>query len=230
MLIAAAELPAIFHLLAIMMIAVLGVSLLLLKVQRSLLVAYFICGVIIANSGVVDLIGGDENNKAMTQMAEIGVMLLMFVLGMEFSVRELKFLRHFAFIGGGAQMAICSVLAATVAKLCGLSWPAAILIGAGFGMSSTAVSLKSFQDMGLSSSAGARFALGIAIFQDLFIIAFLVFLPLLTPAPGVSTSLSSELISLLIKGAIFVVIAFVTARWIIPALLQAVARDRKSVV
>ncbi len=225
---AASSLPIFFHLLAIMLLAVVGVSLLLLRVQRSLLVAYFLCGVLIANVGLLDWLGGDESQMTVNQMAEFGVMLLMFVLGMEFSVRELKFLRRFALIGGGLQMLLCAGIAMIVAKWAGgFAWPAAIITGAALGMSSTAVSLKSFQDMGLAGSAAARLALGIAIFQDLFIIAFLVFLPLLTAAGGdASTSLGKELLTLLTRGAIFVGISLVAARYIIPQLLTAVAHTR----
>ncbi|NNE90151.1 MAG: hypothetical protein HKN23_00745 [Verrucomicrobiales bacterium] len=226
---AAGELPPLFTLLAVMLTAVVVVSLLLLKVQRSLLVGYFLCGVLIANSGLLDFLGeGEDPQEAVNQMAEFGVMLLMFVLGMEFSVSELRFLRRFALVGGGWQMALCGIAAMAVAKIGGLSWPAAAIIGVALAMSSTAVSLKTFQDMELSGSPGARFALGVAIFQDLFIIAFLVFLPLLTTAQdaGSDHSILYELGMLLARGAAFVVLAVISARWIIPHVLQAVAHTR----
>ncbi len=225
-LVAASEVPPLFALLAVMLTAVVMVSLLLLRVQKSLLVGYFGCGVLIANTGVVEALGGGDTHEAVQQMAEFGVMLLMFVLGMEFSVSELRFLRRFALVGGGLQMGICGIAALAVALLIGISWPGAIIIGVALAMSSTAVSLKTFQDMELSGSPGARFALGVAIFQDLFIIAFLVFLPLLLTSGDSEGGLLSELGMLVVRGGAFMALAWVNAKWVVPNVLHAVARTR----
>lgn len=227
---AAGSAPPLFALLAVMLGAVVVVSLLLLRVQKSLLVGYFGCGVLIANVGLIEGIGvAEDTQEAVHQMAEFGVMLLMFVLGMEFSVSELRFLRRFALVGGGMQMAICGVAALAIAKFTGMPWAASVVIGVAFAMSSTAVSLKTFQDMELSASPGARFALGVAIFQDLFIIAFLVVLPLLLNAgksAGEDGGLLKEMVLLLVRGATFVGLAWVNAKYVVPNLLHAVARTR----
>jgi len=92
-------------------------------------------------------------------------------------------------------------------------------------MSSTAISLKTFQDMELSNSRGARFALGVAILQDLFIIAFLVLLPLVL-GDGSNMPWTERLGWLALQGTGFVALAAVSAKWIIPAVLHAVARTR----
>ncbi|MCB1078962.1 MAG: cation:proton antiporter, partial [Verrucomicrobiae bacterium] len=183
------------------------------------------CGILIANSGLADSASGESSREAIQQMADFGVMLLMFVLGMEFSISELRFLRRFSFVGGGLQMAICTGLVLIVAKVSGLSWPAAIVLGVALAMSSTAVSLKTFQDMGLSGTPGARLALGVAIFQDLVIIVFLVLMPLLLGGNH-ETPLLEELAMLLGRGGVFVLLAWVLAKWVFPNLLHAVARTR----
>lgn len=219
--------PPLFALLAVMLVSVVLLSLLMLRVQRSLLVGYFLCGVVIANSGIIEWLGGGESHEMVRQMAEFGVMLLMFVLGLEFSISELKFLRRFALTGGGLQMAICAGFVLAIAKFSGLSWPAATVLGVALGMSSTAVSLKSFQDMDLSASPGARLALGVAIFQDLFIIAFLVFLPLLLQHGSGDRRLTLEIAMLVGRGTAFVILAWACARWIFPWLLHSVARTRQ---
>ncbi len=229
-LLAAAEgLPPLFTLLALMLTAVVGVSLLLLRLQQSLLAGYFLCGVLLANSGVLDLLGGGETEASISQMSEFGVMLLMFTLGLEFSLGELRYLRRQAFVGGGWQMGSCMALAAASAwAFANLPWAGIVLLAVALAMSSTAVSLKSFQDLGLESSPGARMALAVAIFQDLFIIVFFLFLPLLLNGGGGADepSLLARTGSLLGRGGLFVVLAGVSARWIIPALLHAVTRTR----
>ncbi len=224
---AAAEgIPPLFALLALMLAGVVLVSLLLLRLQQSMLAGYFICGVVIANSGVLDLLGGGESHERVSQMAEFGVVLLMFTLGLEFSLGELRFLRRLAFVGGGWQMGLCMLVAASASIAMHLPWQAAVIVSVALAMSSTAVSLKSFQDMGLEASPGARMALAVAIFQDLFIIVFFLFLPLLLTQPGVETALMPRLGSLALRGGLFVVLAGVAARWIIPWVLNAVSRTR----
>jgi len=215
-----------FSLLAIMFTAVVVVSLLLIRVRQSLLVGYFCCGIFIANTGIIQQLGGGDTQEAVQQMAEFGVMLLMFVLGMEFSISELRFLRRFALVGGALQMGLCILVATTVAKLIGVSWTGAIVVGVALAMSSTAVSLKTFQDMELSGSPGARLALGIAIFQDIFIIAFLVFLPLLLSANSAEEGVMVSLGMVVLRGSAFMVLAWINAKWVIPRLLHAVARTR----
>lgn len=223
---AADSLPPLFTLLAVMLTTVVIVSLLLIKLQQSLLAGYFICGIIVANSGVLDLLGGGESEERIAQMSEFGVMLLMFTLGMEFSLSDLRYVQRLAFLGGGLQLGLCGLAGGAVAWLSGMSPTASVLLAVVAAMSSTAVSLKSFQDLGLESSQGARMSLAVAIFQDLFIIAFFLFLPLLLNEGGEGESLGSRLVTLLGRGGLFVVIAGVAARWVIPTLLNAVTRTR----
>ncbi len=224
---ASASIPPLFALLALMLAGVVMVSLLLLKLRQSMLSGYFICGVLIANSGVLGLLGGGESHEQVSQMAEFGVELLMFTLGLEFSLGELRFLRRLAFVGGGWQMALCmGMVAAVSTALHFSSWQGVVLAAVALAMSSTAVSLKSFQDLGLEASPGARMALAVAIFQDLFIIVFFLFLPLLLPHEGVDTALMPRLGSLALRGGAFVILAGVAARWVIPWLLNAVTRTR----
>jgi CPA2 family monovalent cation:H+ antiporter-2 len=218
--------PPLFALLALMLAGVVLVSLLLLRLQQSMLAGYFICGVVIANSGVLGLLGGGESHERVSQMAEFGVILLMFTLGLEFSLGELRFLRRLAFGGGGWQMGLCMLIAAMAAICLGLAWQGATLVAFAFAISSTAVSLKSFQDLGLEASPGARMTLAVAIFQDLFIIVFFLFMPLLLPHEGAEQALLPRLGSLALSGGIFVILAGVAASWVIPWVLNAVTRTR----
>lgn len=226
-LLAAAEgLPPLFILLAVMLTAVVLVSLLLLRLQQSLLAGYFLCGVLIANSGILDLLGGGESGQGIAQMSEFGIMLLMFTLGLEFSLGDLRYLRRLAFAGGGWQMGLSIAIAGSGALLFGFTPAAALVLAVALAMSSTAVSLKSFQAMGQESSPGARMALAVAIFQDLFIILFFLVLPLLLPQGDAAEPWWQRVVSLLGRGGLFVLLAGVAARWVIPALLYAVSQTR----
>lgn len=226
-LLAAADLPPLFVLLAIMLMGVVLVSLLLLRLQQSLLAGYFICGIVIANSGVLDWLGGTSLQAGVVQMSDFGVMLLMFTLGLEFSLSELKYLRRLAFGGGSLQMGLCGFAGGALAiGFWGVGWQAAIVLAVVLAMSSTAVSLKTYQDLHLSTSPGARFALAVAIFQDLFIIVFFLIMPVLLPTAADAEPIWTRLTGLFMRGGLFVLLAIVFAKWIIPWLLGAVTRTR----
>jgi monovalent cation:H+ antiporter-2, CPA2 family len=220
------SLPPAFSLLAITLLGVVVVSLVLLKFRQSLLLAYFICGVTIANSGIMASLGG-EIVRDIPHLSEFGILLLLFTLGMEFSLGELRYLRRPAFLGGGLQIAITMVVALLAGWALRLQGAHLVVLTVSIALSSTAISVKVFQDHGLTANPGARFALAIAIFQDLFIIAFLVVLPLIfRGGNGDENEVATHFGWVAVKGICFVAAAFGLARWIIPRLLHAVARTR----
>ena len=225
---ATSSLPPMFSLLALMLVAVVGVSLLLLRLRQSLLVAYFLCGIAIANTGLMESMAGEGGKEAIDRMSEFGVMWLLFVIGMDFSLKELRHLQRYAFQGGAAQMALSMAAAgAATWAFFGFDWPQVVVVAVACALSSTAISVKLYQDMGIAASSGARLALGVAIFQDLFIIAFLVLLPALFPATGVDGgSTGTLLVFTLAKGIAFVGISWLLAKHVIPRVLHAVATTR----
>ena len=224
MTLAAADVSPMFSLLALMLVGVVVASLVLVHLRQSLLIAYFLCGVAIANTGLLESVAGESAWETVATMSDYGVMLLLFVLGMEFSLGELKHLRRFAFTGGSLQMAITMVAAgAATWAYFGLPWTQVTVVAVACALSSTAISVKMYQDMGIAASSGARLALGIAIFQDIFVIFFLVVLPaLMASGPG-PHELGPVLVGVVAKGVVFVGIAVVLARFVIPHLLHTVA-------
>ena len=227
LLLAATPIPPLFGLLAIMLVGIVVVSLVLIRMRQSLLIGYFLCGVFIANSGILEGMGTAETETRISQMAEFGVILLLFTLGLEFSLSELKFLRRLAFVGGSTQMALCALPVVVGAWWLGMGISQSMVLGVALALSSTAISLKTFQDMELGGSPGARLAIGIAIFQDLFVILFFLFLPVLFSAGSTnSVGLMPTLLGITGKGLLFVGVALALAHWVIPRLLHAVADTR----
>jgi CPA2 family monovalent cation:H+ antiporter-2 len=227
LLLAATPIPPLFGLLAIMLVGIVVVSLVLIRIRQSLLIGYFLCGVFIANSGILEGMGTAETETRISQMAEFGVILLLFTLGLEFSLSELKFLRRLAFVGGSTQMALCALPVVVGAWWFGMGISQSMVLGVALALSSTAISLKTFQDMELGGSPGARLAIGIAIFQDLFVILFFLFLPVLFSAGSAnSIGLMPTLLGITGKGLLFVGVALALAHWVIPRLLHAVADTR----
>ena len=226
MLLASADISPMFSLLALMLVGVVAASLLLLRLRQSLLVAYFLCGVAIANTGLLESVAGERARESVATMSDYGVMLLLFVLGMEFSLGELKHLRRYAFTGGTVQMLVTMAAAgAATWAYFGLGWAQVIVVAVACALSSTAISVKLYQDMGIAASSGARFALGVAIFQDIFVIFFLVILPALM-ATGVGGGLAPALVGVVAKGAAFLGISVLLARYVIPNVLHTVAMTK----
>ena len=220
---ASGETSPMFGLLTLVLLAVVVVSLILVKFRQSLLVGYFACGVILANSGALGLVGA-ESEETIRGLAELGIILLMFTLGVEFSVSEMKHLRRVALVGGGWQVGLVTLVAGGVALCFGVSPEVALAIAVAVALSSTAVSIKSFQDLGQPDSPGARVALGVAIFQDLLVIFFMIVLPPLLGAG--ENSMAGGLGLAVVKGAVFLGACLLFSRYGIPQLLHAVAQTR----
>ena len=208
-------LEPLFGLMTLVLAGVVVVALVLLRFKQSLLVGYFLCGVILANSGVLSAVGGDWDwEQEIDTIAQFGIILLMFTLGVEFSVAEIRHLRRVALVGGGWQVGLVTLIAGGCAMAFGAPWAAALAIGVAVALSSTAVSLKAFQDLGMPESPGARVALGIAIFQDVFVIFFMI---ILAPLLGTGErSMATGLGLAIVKGAVFLAIAWFLSRRGIP--------------
>ncbi|MFC4990854.1 cation:proton antiporter [Rubritalea tangerina] len=190
---AGGAIPPFFILLTVVLLAVVVVSLVLTRIKQSLLVGYFLCGILISNSGLLDWVGV-EQVEVIDALAEIGVVLLLFTLGIEFSLKEIKALQRPVFVGGGSQVGLCILLGIVGGMCLGLNISQAVLLGFALSLSSTAVSMKSFQELGLPESPQARTALGMAIYQDLAAIVFMVLLPPLLSEDGGSGAVFTALI------------------------------------
>ena len=157
-------------------------------------------------------------------LGDLGVILLMFTLGIEFSIGELRHLWRVSLFGGGLQVALCGVFGALVAHWAGLPGPETAVVAIAIALSSTAVAMKSFQDMGQPNNPGARSSLGIALFQDILVILFILILPAIYGA-GSSFPIGGIMWALT-KGILFLGAALLFGKYLNTPLLHAVARTR----
>ncbi|MCE9671009.1 monovalent cation:proton antiporter-2 (CPA2) family protein [Myxococcus stipitatus] len=136
---------------------------------------YLAAGAIIGPSGA-KLIGDVEN---VLHFSELGVVLLLFVIGLELQPTRLWGMRRDVFGMGGAQVVLTGALLAAVCLLCGLTPGAAIIAGFGLSLSSTAFALQLLAERNQLTTGYGRLAFGILLFQDLAVIPLLALLPLL---------------------------------------------------
>ncbi len=219
-----ANISPLFALLTLVLVLAVLFSLVLVKFKQSLLVGYLLSGVLIGNVGLLWLTGTDREAPVIANLAEIGVVLLMFTLGIEFSFAELRHLWRTALIGGGVQVAITAGIAGLTASACGFAPADSIVLGTAVALSSTAVAMKSFQDLGQQNNPGARASLGIALFQDIFVILMFLALPALYQegTDGVAWRIGSSIL----KGIAFLAGAWLLGQYGLTPLLHAVARTR----
>lgn len=219
-----ANISPLFALLTLVLVTAVLVSLTLVKFRQSLLVGYLLSGVLIGNAGLLWLTGTNRGDTVIPNLAEIGVVLLMFTLGIEFSIAELRHVWRTALIGGGLQVGLTAALAGLAARLFGFPVVDSVVLGIAVALSSTAVAMKSFQDLGQQTNPGARASLGIALFQDILVILLFLILPYFYQAPDGRLGLSIGLAVL--KGVLFLAGAWLIGRYGLTPLLHAVARTR----
>lgn len=135
------------------------------------IVGYILAGIVIGPAGL----GLIAESAALSSIGEIGVVLLLFALGLEFSFEKLVTLRKHVFGLGAAQVAVTTITVSLVASLIfDLAPVPAILIGGAVAMSSTAMCLKVLASANALGSAQGRLAIAVLLFQDLAAVAFLL--------------------------------------------------------
>ncbi len=182
-------------------------------------VAFILAGVIVG-PGALNII---ENPRSIQIMAEIGIIFLLFAIGLRFSLQEFFHLRWMVLGAGSLQVGLTILATAIITRLAGLPPPQAIFLGFLVAQSSTTVILKIIDAHGETSSPHARLMLSVCIFQDLAVIPLMLLIPVLGSAEHISWL--AAMLTLLKSLAMVVLIIFV-ARFVIPWLLEHIAATR----
>lgn len=183
------------------------------------IVGYLLAGVAISPFSPVWV--GDTNTIA--QLAELGVILLMFHIGLHFSFQDLWRVRDIAIPGALIQMAVISALGAVLAQRWGFSTGGAWLFGVAVSVASTTVLLRSLMDQALLDSPHGRVAIGWLVFEDVLTVAILVLLPTLLGRAEGEWWLPWWAV---VKAGLFVSLMLVVGHRVIPLVLGRVVRTR----
>ena len=185
------------------------------RLRVSVLIGYLVIGALVGK-GALGWVSDDQHE--IEYIAEAGVFLLLFSIGLEFSFDELGRLGRNLVIGGSVQMLVVALPVAAILLALGLEWQPAILIAAAVSFSSTVLVFKALAEWGHSSLPHGRRAIGILLFQDAALIPLLLLVPLLTDAGKAAGPL--QYILLAITSVMFVVAVVVLrqllAKWIVP--------------
>lgn len=189
------------------------------KLRLPSVAGFLVAGTLVGPHGL-NLISDREQVEV---LAEIGVMLLLFTIGIEFSLTHLKASRRIFFIAGPLQVSGVLLLVTAGGVAAGLPFPQALFWGMLLSLSSTAIVLKALADRGESDTLHGRSTIGVLIFQDLAVVAMMLLTPLLVQEK--SDGASQLLIALAVSVALVTMIV-IAARVIVPRLLDHIVHTR----
>ena len=212
------DLPLLGDLLLLLLVSV-PIAFVFSRLRLPTIVGFMITGVVIGPYGL----GLIKDVHAIEVLAEIGVVLLLFTIGLEFSLRRIAEMKRLVLLGGGLQVALTFLLVAGIAYWLGRPLNQSVFFGFLFALSSTAIVLKSYIERAEVDAPHGRAGVGILLFQDLSIVLMMLMVPVLGGREG-----SSPARIALTLGTALVAIAIIifAARKVVPFLLYHIVRLR----
>ncbi|MGH2536318.1 MAG: cation:proton antiporter [Candidatus Promineifilaceae bacterium] len=202
---------------AIIVVAALLGGIVAQRLRQPLVLGYIVAGILLGPyTGGLTV----SNVHDIELLAEIGVALLLFALGIEFSFKELRPVRLVALLGTPIQIALTALLGLAIGRALGWSWNDAIWFGLLISLSSTMVILKTLMSQGWLGTLSSRIMIGMLIVQDLAVVPMLIILPQL----GNLEAGAATLLAAAGRAALFLIAMFLLGTRLIPRLMAAVAR------
>jgi CPA2 family monovalent cation:H+ antiporter-2 len=183
------------------------------KIHIPPLVGFLISGMLIGPYGIKLI----QNIEAVNILAEVGIVLLLFTIGLEFSLRALKKIKTIVLLGGGLQVLVTVALVFAIGLFSGIAPAQALFLGFLVSLSSTAIVMKLLSEKDGTDTPHGKISIGILLFQDLCIIPMMLLIPMLSASESITWSefLSKILLSLIAVGVIIA-----AALYLIPKLIE----------
>ncbi|MBQ3718608.1 MAG: cation:proton antiporter [Methanomicrobium sp.] len=202
----------------IILACALAIQLLGRRVKLPIIIGYFITGIVVGPYGL-----GLINESEVSMLAELGVILLMFTIGLEISLKNLLSMKKVVLVGGALQLCLTTAAVWAILVALGFQSNTALFIGFLVAPSSTAIIMSLYQQTGDIDSPHGKIALGLLIFQDICVIPMMLMVPIL--AGNSTKDLGMELLNLG-AGMIVLGLVLVAAIIFVPRLLTKVASVR----
>ena len=187
------------------------------------IVSFLVTGALIG-PGVLGLV---QDRALIEAAAEVGVVLLLFTIGIEFSLEKLARIQRLIFVGGGLQVGLVVAVVTGILYAWGIGWRTGVFTGCLVALSSTAIVMKLLMSRGESDTEGGQAVLGILIFQDLAIVAMVLLVPMLAVggAGGAEGGGGGLAIAWALGKAVgIILLVLVVARRVMPRVMEAVAK------
>lgn len=195
------------------------VNLVFTRFRIPTVMGYLLTG-IIAGPHLLSLVSAGHQIEL---IAEIGVVLLLFTIGMEFSLKHLLKIRRIVFFGGFLQVSVTAGVFVVATHFYGIDWKAAAFFGFLLALSSSALVLKLLQERSELTSNYGRTVLGILIFQDLMVVPLILFSNILA---GNSVNVPVELLIMSLKVIFILGLVYAGNKWLLPKLLHLIAMTK----
>ncbi|TQI70452.1 CPA2 family monovalent cation:H+ antiporter-2 [Gramella sp. Hel_I_59] len=204
-------------------VIILGLSIVIILVFQKLklpaILGFLLAG-IIAGPHAFNLISSQHDVEL---LSEIGIIFLLFVIGIELSLKGLASIKKIIFLGGGLQVGGTILATAGISTALGLPLNTSIFLGFLFSLSSTAIVLKLLQEKGEISTPHGKIGLGILIFQDIVVVPMMLFTPLLAgETPNILTTVGIMILKILLV----LVIVYILARYVAPKIFGWVVKTK----
>ena len=209
----------IFYEVALILAIATGVAFLALRLRQPLIIAFIIVGILIGPAGI-NLVNASESLEL---FAELGIALLLFVVGLKLDPHEIQAVGPVALTTGIGQIIITGSLGYVIAIALGLNSISAFYVGIALTFSSTIIIVKLLSDRREIDALHGRIALGILIVQDIVVVLVMIALSAFTESAN--QALGKELLIVLLKGSIFLAFVALVTRYLFPKLLPALAQS-----
>jgi CPA2 family monovalent cation:H+ antiporter-2 len=196
-----------------------GVLLLCHRLKLATTVGLLLTGVLVGPNGF-GLISATHEVEI---LAEIGVVLLLFTIGVEFSLEGLLRIKKYVIFGGASQVLLTILFSFSISRHFGVPFGGAVFVGFLVSLSSTAIVLRVIQQRAEIESPYGQMSLAILIFQDIIVIPMMLLTPLLSGTTGQAQEPVAQLV---LKASLLILLALAGAKWIVPQVLYQIARTR----
>lgn len=186
------------------------------------ILAYLIAGVLLGPHGLAVITG----QSIMQTIAELGIVFLMFSLGLEFSLPKLLAMRRLVLGVGGLQVLLTSLLFFALAWWWGLGLAQSLVVAGTLAFSSTAVVIKQLGEQKQLHTRRAQLGVSVLLFQDLAVVPLLVMIPILAQPEVQGSALAAEIAWATLKGLFALLTLLAVGKWLLPLLFHEVARAR----
>lgn len=218
----ALSVPPLMEELAILLVAGTLIALVSARLGTVPIVGFLAAGAVIGPGGI-GLVGDID---LVNQSADIGVVLLLFTLGIEFSLERVRKLASFFLVGGSIQVGITTGVVTLLVAAFGAGWRTSVFTGLLVSLSSTAIVLKMLAERRATTSPTGNVAVSLLIFQDLAIVGMVLLVPFLGGTPSGPV----DILAAVGKALGIVAVVVVLARTLVPKLMRWVARNQSGEV
>lgn len=219
------EFESLFEEFAIILTVAVATGMLAIRLRQPLIVAFIAVGIALGPSAF-NLV---EHNHAMELLAEFGIALLLFVVGLRLDLNLIKTMGPVAVATGLGQITFTSIFVFLICQLLGMAVVPSLYVAAAMSFSSTIIIVKLLSDKREIDSLHGRIAIGFLIVQDIMVVITMIVITALGAA-GAAASLPAEVTSVLAKGAAMLVIVVILIRYVLPGLLFQAARSTELLV